>query len=466
MNVNRFKNYDSDVKEAVLAFEQNQDEGGHRYFDEDDMEMVIDYYLETNDLHMLESSVDYAASLFPDSNEIALRRSHLLCARQQYAEALQILTRLENVEPNNCDVLYALGAVYSAMEQPRRAIEYYERATSDGYDLATIYGNIGEEYAKLGISDRAIDCFKKSVQLNPDEERSLDCLGALYEEENRTDDAIAFFQNFVKEHPYSRMAWFCLGAAYYSQQMWEKAIDQFEYAIAIDSKFVDPYIGVSDCYRALHRPVEAVSALRETLPLVEDKSIVFSNIASIYHDANNLDAAIIYYKKAVDEAPYFAEYWAKAASCFLDLGDRSSAMDFVDRAVHLSPQSPYCVSLAAYIHSQCGDDDNAIPLYDRALQLNLDDEGLWIEYADLLMRLSRYDDAIQLLQDGLTHCQQAYFFYVRLAVCYYKTGRRNFLNNALMACAQYKDTYGDDMLFILCPEMQNDIGVMNTLSTN
>ncbi|MBQ9473619.1 MAG: tetratricopeptide repeat protein [Bacteroidales bacterium] len=463
MKNERFKGYDKETREAVLNFERNEQEGSSGYYDEEVLEMIIDFYLDSGEIEMLETAVGYGLRLYPQSCDMRLRHSHLLCVKGEYAKALHILEELEATEPGNCDVLYALGAVHSALDEPRQAIDYYEQAMADGYDLATICGNIGDEYANMGMHDKAVEYYKRSIDYDSHEERSLDNLGASLEAENRGSEAVDYFERFVKEEPYSRMGWYSLASAYYAELKLDKAVEAFQYALAIDDTFTDAYIGLADCYRAMSKTSQAVETLREMLPHTTDKSMVYHNIACVYQEADNLDTAIIYHKKAIDEAPYFAQYWTETAFCFLYLGDHGNAMDYAERGAHLDPQSGYCLWSAGHIFAQCHNDEQAVEYYEIAVALCKDDENVWIEYADLLMRMERYADAIDLLHEGLPHCQQAYSFYARLAVCYYKTGQRNFLGNALRACMQYKDTYGLSMLFILCPEMENDIDVINTI---
>ncbi len=75
----RFKKYEDDeVRETVLAYEAVRASGGSRYFDIDEMEIVIDYYLDQNDIEHLDEAVRYAEQLFPDASSIRLRRVHLL----------------------------------------------------------------------------------------------------------------------------------------------------------------------------------------------------------------------------------------------------------------------------------------------------------------------------------------------------------------------------------------------------
>ena len=75
MNLDRFKDFEPDVRNLVLSFENPQ--GGHRFFDVDQLEIIADYYLEVADIEGLEAAVTFGERLYPANDEIRLRRAHL-----------------------------------------------------------------------------------------------------------------------------------------------------------------------------------------------------------------------------------------------------------------------------------------------------------------------------------------------------------------------------------------------------
>ena len=54
MTTDRFKNFDPEVRQLVLAFE---DENGRHFFDVEELEVIADYYLEMQDVEGLEAAV-------------------------------------------------------------------------------------------------------------------------------------------------------------------------------------------------------------------------------------------------------------------------------------------------------------------------------------------------------------------------------------------------------------------------
>lgn len=462
---NRFNDYTTEVRELVLDFEEMLKRGEQHFFDVDQLEIIIDFYLETSDLEMLSRAVSYAEKLFPASNEIRLRRSHQLCANERYDEALTILQQLQQLEPDNTDVFYALGSVYSVKGQPRKAIQYYQKASGDGCELGMVYGNIADEYVRMNRNFEAIAYYKKALEVSPDEERSLYNLANCYEQEMQDEPAVAFYSSFVEANPYSKVAWYCLGGAYKNLKLFEKAIDAFEYATTIDKKFVDAYIQKALCYQMIPNFPQAVASLREALPYSDDTASLNQQIGLIYMYQQNYVTAIIYYKEALQEDPSDCDTLMSIALCYAMMNEKQEAFEYLNSARKLNSQEPLFLEQSARIFARFGNNETAELLFRQALGLVKDNDAYWIDYAKFLIDLQRYDDAIDVLQEGIVNSTEPFIFNEYLAWCYFITGRRNFLFNALRACVDENKEWALEMLESY-PAMCEDIEVVNILHSN
>ena len=465
MNTDRFKNYQDDVKQLVLGFEAMQRRGDSRYYDVEEIETIIDFYLETADGEGLEKSVRYGEKLFPSSNEIRLRRVHLLCFKERYKEAYNLLKQLERIEPEDTDILYALGVVYSALDQPRKAIQYYHKAAADGYELGMIYGNIADEYVKMDQREEARNYYRRALRVNPDDEHSLYELANSYEYDGLTDKWIHYYSRFVQEYPYSKVAWYCLGEGYMTESLYEKAIDAYQYAIAIDADFYYAYMQMAACYHVLGDMNKAVATLHDASEHTQDKAFVFFRLGEIFRFQNNPVTANAYYHKALKEDPYYAEAWQAMSMCYASMRDYPAAIDAAKRAVKTDPESAMYLTTLALIYSDSGEYDKAERIFESAKEYYSDFEHGWLAYADYYIMRQFFDEAIEVLNTGLPDCEMVLEFNKRLAYCYYATGRRNMLYNAVRACLMEGDAGVRDLLDYI-PELANDLEVMNIIHSH
>lgn len=429
MKLDRFKDFEPGVRELVLRFEKQRDEGGG-FLDVDQLEVVADYYLEVYDVEGLEAAVSMGERLFPANDGIRLRRAHLLGIQGQYGQALKLLRELENHSPNDTDVCYTLGALYSMTDQSRKAISYFLKAAADGYELGTIYGNVGDEYYKLGDMDQAVRYYRKAIAEDPAEHRSLYNLACTWDSQNRHEEAEAFFNKLVSEHPYSQDAWYCLGCVYGWMGLYEKGADAYEYAVTIDKNYTDAWFGLSDCCRHMGELSRAVQALRDALDSAPDRPYVLYSIGRIYLDAGNYHTASSYLHDALKEDPSYALAWNNLGMC----------------------------------SERLGYDEEAAGYYRRAIDLDPDVDGHWLCLADLYMRMSRFPEAVALLEDSRVEAEDPFAFDIRLCYCYFKTGRRNRLFELLRSDLIRYPTLGKSLL-TQYPEMGADpevyLGISN-----
>lgn len=432
MNLDRFKNYEQEVRDLVLAFEK-QGRSNATYFDVDQLEVIADYYLEVYDIEGLESAVKLGEQLFPGNSEIRLRHAHLFSIRGQYNEAMELLQSLEQAEPENTDVCYALGALYSLIDRPPKAIDYYLKAAKDGYQLDMVYGNIADEYYYLGKTTEAIAYYRKSIQQNPDENRSLYNLACTWDELGRNEESVEFFSQVVAQHPFAKGAWYCLGCVYCWLSLYKKAADAYEYAIAIDKTYLEAYAGLSECYSRSNNFARAVQALRDMFEYAQDpqgRAHALYQIGGLYFQQDNYHTASAYFHDALKEDPSDSTVWADLGRCSERLGYPEEAAGYYRRAIDLDP----------------------------------DTDEHWLSLADLYISMQRYPEACALLESSRADANNRFSFDSRLLYCYYKMGRRNCLFSLLQEdSADHGSAYRG--LFIVYPEFTQDPEIVNVINS-
>lgn len=469
MKAERFKNYDNEVRELVLAFENMHNMAVQRFFDVDQLEIVIDYYLEQMDVELLQHAVCFAEELYPDNFAIRLRRAHLLCIQNDFKRALSVLDELQNIDPDNTDVAYAMATVFSALEQPQRAIQCYLRASVDNFELGMIYGNIADEYVNLNDVTHAIEYYMKSLKENPNDDRSVENLFFSFNAKlNNGEDVgyvIDFYNQFVIDHPYSVKGWFYLGSVYESVGLWEKAVDAFEFVIAIDDQYVEAYIQIANCYQNMGAFDRSLSIIQEAIDKNGKNEILFVYLASVYLESDNPYTAISYIKKAIEMSQKNVMSWIILAESYDRLGDYSSAAFAIDQACGIDVSTVALSSSAADIYIHYGDFEKAEMIFLEAIKNSTSKMMPILNYVDYLIENQRYDDAIDYLVLTLLNTDTPLPYNIKLAKCYFDTGRRNMLFNVLRACKS-DPTFKSEDLYAIAPMMKDDCEIVGILSAD
>lgn len=430
----------------MLDFENTVLRGGHRFFDVDELEVIMDYYFEVNDMAPLERAVEYAEQLYPDSTSVRLRRAHLMIAKEQFEPAMRIIKELRRREPNNTDVAYSLGVAYGAMGEHEKAIRLFHEAAEDGWLLGRVYANIAEEYYHLNDYTEAIRYYKLSLDTD-----SYDT-GTIYNYTETAllagvaDDAVSYLKSFVGEHPYCGEAWQCLGTAYRELGLLEQAVDAFEYSIAIDKTNVGSYIDLSATLEEMQKPSEAISSLIRALDYVSNRSAVYRMVASIHLRNDNPDLALFYYRKAVDENPDDALSIASLALAYATADDVDKAMPLLRKALRLAPDAAEVLFSAALIYEGLENFEAASDYYERTVASDGCTETMCQHYVVFLYKYKVYDILIRFAEESLDLYPNHPFYCTYLAGAYFYTNRYNRASRVLPYVRP-------DVLAEICPEL-------------
>ena len=236
---------DDNLKELISRFQDAYLAGLQPFFDVDEFEAIIDFYLESDMYDEAGAAVEIAMEQHPSSNGFIIRHARVIGNNKKYYEALEMLNNIELIESTNADVYISKAEIYSLMNKHDMAIEEFKRAIHYTEHKEDLYSSIAFEYENLSDYDNAIKYLKYAIDINPESENMIHEISFFFEITGREEDAIEFFNDFLDSHPYSKLAWFNLGVFYNSLELYEKAIEAYEFVIAIDETFSSAYFMTS-----------------------------------------------------------------------------------------------------------------------------------------------------------------------------------------------------------------------------
>jgi len=446
MDKDRFKDFDEEERQLVLDFENTVLRGGSQFFDVDELEVIMDYYFEVNDIVTLERAVEYAEQLYPDSVSVKLRRAHLYIAKEQFEPAMRIIKDLRRKEPHNTDVAYSLGVAYGAVGEHEKAIGLFLEAAEDGWLLGRVYANIAEEYYHLHNFTEAIRYYQLSLDTDSYDTGTLFNYVDTSALAGAVDEAANYLKSFVEEHPYCAEAWQCLGLSYRELGLFEQAVDAFEYAIAIDKTNVAAYMDLSSTLEFMHKPSEAVNALLRSIDYASNRSSVYCMMATIYMHSDKPDLALNYYRKAVEENPEDAVALSSLALAYASSDEVDIAMPLLRKALRLAPDAAEVLFSAALIYEGLENFQAASHYYERLMTADGCTELMCQHYVLFLYNNKVYDILIEFGEESLDLYPASPFYCTYLAAAYFYTNRYNRASQVL--------PHVDPMLLReICPEL-------------
>ena len=123
-------NPNNDAVEKVALFESMIKGETFTFFDVEDFELIIEYYLELNFKKKAKKALEIALEQYPIDLALILIKIEFLNSSQKFDESLKALNNLNKFHPNNIDVVLGLGRLYSLMENKPNAIKYLNLAQS------------------------------------------------------------------------------------------------------------------------------------------------------------------------------------------------------------------------------------------------------------------------------------------------------------------------------------------------
>ena len=187
-----------EFEENLKRFENMLAGGENYYFDADDLEEIIDYYLQWINYDLAKKAIDYGLERFPYSTIIKIRYAQYLSSQHYTREALAILNEVEQIEQNNYELYMARGYIYSQMGLGEQAIQNFKNAIPLSEHKDEVYVALGIEFLNEEKADDALYYLKKAIKLNPKNPVSYNYRGVAKGESKQFVEALKDFDYSIK----------------------------------------------------------------------------------------------------------------------------------------------------------------------------------------------------------------------------------------------------------------------------
>jgi tetratricopeptide (TPR) repeat protein len=288
--------------------------------------------------------------------------------RQDYETAAQNYQDYLAKKPDDAEVHFNLGYVYTALQRPGDAKTEYEKAVAldpDDPKMAPAYQNLGLTLLPKDPA-AAIDPLQHAATLMPQDARTKWLLGMALE-------------NSGKLAP---------------------AIEQYQAAENLNGKDFDTRLALGDALIAAGRPADAEPELREALALRPDGP----DVARVHLE---LAQCLIAQKKGEPAAAELAAYLQSnpddsarrldRAALLVDLSKYDDALAELDRAAKSSPESLRAFQLRSRIFYEQKRWDDLIPVLQKAEALAPKDASIPAQLGEVYLAKKDYPDAARTL---------------------------------------------------------------------
>ena len=376
----------TDILVKVKRFEQMMSNQGSLYFDREDFQEITDYYLSIQDFESAETVLSYAFNLHPDSQELRVSEVHVLLGIGRFKEALDLAKEIEQILPDNYEVLCAKGSIYSRLKQSEKALNCFKKAIPLAEFKEEIYFLIAMEYQHTLEYEKALKYHKMALRENVAFELSLYEINICFDCIDKEKEAIKFYQEFLAIHPYSETAWFNLGVIYGKQDEFEKAIDAFDYALAINPYYSSALFNKANSLASWGKYKDAIECYIESVEHDFPTYITYSYIGECYERMNEVELALSYFDKSLDEEENYPDSWLGKAIALDNQGNFLEAYNCVQRAINLDNSEADYWYTCAEIEEKLGLIAEALESMRSAIERDTEDSSLAVHYSQMTYR--------------------------------------------------------------------------------
>ena len=404
--------------ELVKKFEEMIENNEEYYFSSEELEDIIVHYLELGDIAFAELAVNYALRLHPNSIEIKTKRLEILLEQHKYTQVKELMAELRNSSMETMDFLVCCAKYYSNLGNPRRAIEYCEKALKYGEEQNFLHNFIADEYVNLEDPFNALKNYKLALKYDAYDDYSLENIMICYNQLNKADEARKFLENYLDEFPFSEMGWYEYGQFHFNKKNYREAIKGFDYVLAINSDSLSIYGSKAACYEALNEWEKAIEVYEELLELEYTKAFTYYKIGLCYKEMKQWASALSAFQQSLREDPQFYMSMMEQSDVYYEMHKYEEALYFAKEAVSLNETNLDYQKKLAFLYIDGGKFEESLSCLKKIVEMEPDRFYNWYAYSEVLMLIGEYEEAVSLLEKALKQHHRAELFY-QTSNCYF-----------------------------------------------
>jgi tetratricopeptide (TPR) repeat protein len=387
------------------------------YFDREEYQELIEYYLGQTNIEKAESALSHALLQHPYSIDIKVTQAKIWLTKGKLTAALKLLDDLEMVEASNPELLITKGNVLSRLKQSEKAIQYLKKALIYSEFKEDVYWMLAMEYQQNLNYETAIVYHKKALKENPDNEMVLSEIGLCFECLGNHQEAIDFYNNYLDNNPYSEIAWYNIAIIYTNIEEMEKAIAAYDYCIIINPQYSpSAFFNKASLLAIQGKYEEAIETFKESFKYEEANTISYCQLGECFEKIQDYTTAIEYYQKGVEADQQNPDAWLGLAICFNHLKEHQKAYVAINTALNLDSEDVDLYYAKSEIEESLGDIESAVESMRIAMELDGDDIELKLDYLEMLRRNFELIEVLKTVEFFLEEHKNEKLLYFKVAV--------------------------------------------------
>ncbi|MFA6778343.1 MAG: tetratricopeptide repeat protein [Paludibacteraceae bacterium] len=434
---------------TIRRYENSLLIGKDEYFDVDDIEALIDHYMEEDKQDTAMDIARLGLSIHPGNTDVKVMQARLFldCGKVEEAEMLSEL--LKSVEPNNPDVILLEGEVFLSKGMSDEAKKLFLKAISE--DESYNY-NVAYAYFANANYNEAIPYFEKEIKKDPTGDMDMVADTAFcYQQTEQTEKAIALYEKELDIDPYMKDAWFNLGQLYFAQENFDKSAESFDYAHIVGDD-EQALLQKGNAFFQGNKLQCAIDAYKEYAATGDEaKKIALVFIGECYEKMSDIEKAKEYYEEAIADDETNIGALSGLCICCLEQNEYEKSIKYADLAIALDPSIAENWMYKAEGALNLNLLDIALSCYKKANELAPSFAEPLFAIGNIYIDIGNYEKALDYYNKGSMIDKTVDKISLYYAITYFKKGNHVLAHDYLIA-AILKDSETKDIFFDICPE--------------
>lgn len=419
MKENPYRSDQNKIQELLKQYENLKRGHSHSFLEEESFEKIINHFEENEDLVKALEATDMAIERYPYSSILLIRKADVLLANQQYKKALEILEQAALFDSSDINLYILKTDAYLAMDKQEKAVLLLEQALTrfEGEEKIELLFELADVYDDYEEFDKVFDCLKMILDQDPNNEEALYKICFWTDFTGRNEEGIRLHRTIIDEFPYNELAWFNLAASYQGIKLYEKAIDAYQYAIAIDEKFDYAYRNMGDAYIRLKKYKEAIEALEKVTELAKPEDVIYEAIGHCYDRLKNHAQARFYYRKASHLNQEDSKIFYKIACTYFNEHQWESCIKQLEHAIRIHRLQPEYNLLMGECKLELGLFKEAVQYFSNVVRIRPRNISGWEALIRCLYKMSYLEEALEQAEAALRMTDdKPLFLYYKAAI--------------------------------------------------
>ncbi len=277
----------------------------------------------------------------------ALARGNFDQAVALYSQALQ-----DKTLPNErrAILLSDRGVAFARLQNPREAIEDFNRAIQLFPEYAAIYNNRGNVLLGIGAVREAMKDFDRALLLAPGYAAAYSNRAGTQLRLGEIDLAVADYSKAIVLAPVNPAAFTGRGRAHLAAHRPQTAIRDLTRAVGFDARFSAAYRARAEAKMMIERYDEAIEDFSRAIAFEARNAELYLLRGNAYLAAGNAASAAKDFSTAIDLNPRNARAWAARGLAYAKAEAYDDALNDLGRAIELEPRSPRAFAYRAWTY--------------------------------------------------------------------------------------------------------------------